>query len=132
MLDLEIRLSITITYFQGLGLGNLVAISDDTGVQTLRDVTLRLLQKLSHQQNNRCCSITGNIILCGRSASDHNLLIFISNVYETLEAISSYSRGVLNLLLNVSLEAPNAVDFEGRTNHLPQQNVSIFGQFDLS
>lgn len=61
------------TDLEGLVLCNLVAIREHSGVQTLGDLTVCLLQQLSHQQDHRGCSITGNIILCSSGACNHDL-----------------------------------------------------------
>lgn len=71
-----------LSHLKSLHLGDFEAISDNAGVQSLGDVSVGLLEQLSHQQDNRGCSITTNIVLSGRSTCDHDC------------------RGVLNLHLS--------------------------------
>ena len=55
-----------------LRLGNLETVCDYPGVKTLGDVTIGLLEELSHQQHHRCCAVTANVVLGGRSTGDHD------------------------------------------------------------
>jgi hypothetical protein len=41
-------------------------------MQSLGNVSVCLLQQLSHQQHHGCSSIAADIILCGRSTGNHD------------------------------------------------------------
>lgn len=57
---------------QRLGLGDVEAICDDTGVKTLRDVPVCLLQEFADKQHNRGRAVAADIVLSGRSSRDHD------------------------------------------------------------
>lgn len=67
-----IQVKSSISHLQSFHLGDLEAISDDSGVQTLGDITVGLLEQLSHQQHHRCRSVTANVVLGGRSSRNHD------------------------------------------------------------
>lgn len=60
------------THLQGLVLCNLETIRDNSRVQSFRDVAIRLLQKLTDQQNGRRRTITTDIVLGSRSSRNHD------------------------------------------------------------
>lgn len=59
-------------YLQSLSLGNLKAIGDDARVESFGNVSVCLLQQLSHQQHDGSCAISANIVLRSRRSSNHN------------------------------------------------------------
>ena len=61
------------TDLKSLVLRDLISICDYSRVQSFGNITVCLLQKFSHQQHHRSCSITSDIILCCRSPGNHDL-----------------------------------------------------------
>jgi hypothetical protein len=60
------------SYLESFNFGSLETISNDTGVQTLRDEAVSLLQELAHKQNDRGSAIAADVVLGGRSSGNHN------------------------------------------------------------
>jgi hypothetical protein len=83
-----------ITHVESLCLGNIKTVSDDARVQALGNVSVGLLQQLSHQQHYRRGAVSANVVLRSRCSGNHD------------------GRRVLDL-------------------HLSEENVAVFGQFEL-
>jgi hypothetical protein len=58
--------------FEALGLGNLVAINNNAGVDTFAEVSLSLAHELTNEEDVGSSSVTDDLILSGSSASNHS------------------------------------------------------------
>lgn len=101
-------------------------------MHTLGNVSVRLLQQLSHHQDDGCRSITGNVVLCGRSPGNHDLCHVSyqdETVYRMEDSLRQWGFGFAAEDVRIY-----SIGFSNRnrfTYHLPQQHISILSQFDL-
>lgn len=113
------------THLKSLNLGNLETIGDDTRVQSFRNVSVCLLEKLTNQHHHGGGSVTANIVLSGRGSSNHNggrvLYLHLSeenvSILGQLDLGSSVSLGVAvgyfdrSLYLSRTVNKPETVSF---------------------
>jgi hypothetical protein len=74
-------------HLQGLFFGDIKALSDDSRVKTLGNVSFSLFQELSDHQNIGSGAVAGDFVLSGSSTSNHgrrwilNLLAFLASEF---------------------------------------------------
>lgn len=59
-------------YLESLNLGNFEAIGNDSGVQSLGDEAVGLLQELAHEEDDRGGAIAADVVLSSRSSGNHD------------------------------------------------------------
>jgi hypothetical protein len=100
-------------YLESLLLGEVKALSDNTGVESFRDVALGLLEELCNEEDIGSRSISSNFILSSGSPGNHG------------------RSGVLDLL-PCFIVIFSRHETRQCTHHFTEKDFAVFGQFNVS